>query len=119
MLVIEDDPALGALIAALCRLKQWNACCVTDGHAAIAALRRGNYDAIVLDLMLPRCNGFEVLAFLRAERPSLLKRVVVITAASQRTLEAFDRAPIAALIHKPFELSDFLAAVDSAVSVEK
>ena len=71
------------------------------GVAAIASLRRTRYEAVVLDLMLPRCNGFEVLAYMRAERPAMLKRVVVITAAT------------------PMAIEDLQMAIESALSVEE
>ena len=119
ILIIEDDAAIAVLVTAICSHKRWNCVTVSDGLAGIAELRRRSYDAIVLDLMLPRSNGFEVIAFLRAERPQLLKRVVIITAASPKTLEAFDASRVRALLTKPFDMTEFLAALDAAVSVEQ
>lgn len=119
ILIIEDDAAIAVLVTAICSHKRWNCVTVSDGTAGIAELRRKNYDAIVLDLMLPRQNGFEVIAYLRAERPQLLKRVVIITAASPKTLEAFDATRVGALLQKPFDMAEFLAALDAAVSVEQ
>src|ERR671928_165571 len=90
VLLIDDDPTVRSLLAAIMNrdgVAHEDAC---DGAAAIALLRRSDYDAVVLDLMLPELNGFEILRFLKAERPHLLPRVVIITAASESTLRHFD-----------------------------
>lgn len=119
VLIVENDPSIATLIASICKYRGWNCESVPDGDAAVARLRRNRYSAIVLDLMLPRRNGFEVLAFLRAERRAPLKRVVVITAAEPRTLQAFDSSEIGAMLRKPFEIDDLQIAIEGALSVEE
>jgi len=107
------------LIASICKYRGWDCDTVPDGLAAISMLRRGRYGAIVLDLMLPQCNGFEVLAYLRGERRAFLKRVIVITSAAPSTLDAFDASALGALIRKPFEISDLQDAIEKALSIEE
>ena len=54
--------------------------CAGDGATAIAALANADFDAIILDLIMPDVDGFTVLERLRATKPHLLHRVIVTTA---------------------------------------
>src|ERR1051326_3582606 len=117
ILIVEDDPSIATLVSSICKHRGWDCHMVSDGDAAMGLLRRHRYEAIVLDLMMPRANGFEVIAFLRAEQPAMLPRVVVITAASATTLASFNEKQVGALLHKPFELVDLQEALDRAVSI--
>ena len=112
VILIDDDPAVRGLLAAVLSRDGIPSEPVHDGVEAIARLRHRDYDAIILDLMLPELNGFEVLRFLKAERAHLLSRVVVITAAAEATLRHFDdRKHIAAMLRKPFDIADLSAAI--------
>ena len=115
VLLVDDDPSVRGLLGAIMMrdgLTHESAC---DGDEAIGRLRRNDYDAIVLDLLLPARNGFEVLRFLKAERPHLLPRVVVITAAAEATLREFnERHRVAAVLRKPFDIDELSAAVRRA-----
>jgi DNA-binding response OmpR family regulator len=115
VLLIDDDPCVRSLLGALMArdgLAHETAC---DGAEAIARLRRRDYGAVVLDLILPKRNGFEVLGFLKAERPHMLERVVVITAATESTLRDFDdRRHVAAMLRKPFDIIELRDAVRRA-----
>lgn len=79
---------------------------------ALARLGRESFDAIVLDLMLPKVNGFEVIRELKAVKPSVLERTVVLTAAGHRTLRDVDDGRLArCVMTKPFGLEAFVTAV--------
>ena len=112
VLVVDDDPVIRTLILALLERKGHPAEAAFDGDDAIARLRRKKYDALVLDLMLPGHNGFDVLQYLRAEKPEALQRTVVVTAASESTLRYFDEKTVHALIRKPFDIDELAHAVD-------
>lgn len=116
VLLVDDDPAVRSLLAAILTRDGLPHEPAADGAEAIARLRRRDYDAVILDLMLPERNGFEVLRFLKAERPHLLERVIVITAASGSTLRHFsDRALLFDLIQKPFDVVDLSDTVRACV----
>src|SRR5262249_32215844 len=58
----------------------WRAATASDGEAALAAIRREKPAAVVLDLMMPKVDGFEVLRTLRATPATRDLPVVVVTA---------------------------------------
>jgi two-component system OmpR family response regulator len=67
LLVVEDDTTLRELLAASLRLAGFTVSPVTTGSEALDAVRRGRPDLIVLDVMLPDFDGFEVVRRLRGE----------------------------------------------------
>lgn len=65
ILIIDDDQELCALLADFLELEGFSSSAVHDGAEAVAHCRLHNYDAIVLDVMLPSLQGLEVLRKLR------------------------------------------------------
>ncbi|MDQ3283072.1 MAG: response regulator [Acidobacteriota bacterium] len=116
VLIVEDDPAIRTLLETLL-LRSGYACDLSpDGDDAVRRLRRANYDAILLDLMLPGQFGFDIIRFLNAERPAMSPRVIVITAASQVTLRDFDESQVHTVMRKPFDVSTLLGHVSACAS---
>ncbi|MER7175480.1 response regulator transcription factor [Streptomyces mesophilus] len=66
LLVVEDDPTLRELLSASLRLTGFEVRAVTTGGEALSAVRQDRPDLIVLDVMLPDFDGFEVVRRLRA-----------------------------------------------------
>ena len=65
ILIIDDDKELCNLLAEFLGLEGFTVDCVHDGADSIELCRRETFDAIVLDVMLPRVQGFDVLRRLR------------------------------------------------------
>lgn len=77
LLVIEDDPLLLRSLAAALREEQFAVDTAADGADGLTKALDTSYDAIVLDVMLPRLDGWEVLARLR---PQCATPVLMLTA---------------------------------------
>lgn len=108
ILVIEDEPKMTALLARALTEEGHTVDTVADGRHAVAAVDGGDYDAVVLDVMLPGIDGFEVCARLRRQR--VWTPVLMLTARGAVT----DR--IAGLdggaddyLTKPFNLDELFA----------
>jgi len=67
VLVVEDEVRLAAALAAGLRAETFDVDVVHDGQDALWRAREGRYDAIVLDLLLPTANGWDVCETLRRE----------------------------------------------------
>src|SRR5205807_9296167 len=89
VLVIDDDQALRGFFTALLSKNGFNVDCAADGRVAYDQLTHHNYAVILLDLMMPNVNGFELLERMQRDSPALLDRVIVMTGASQRSIEKF------------------------------
>jgi DNA-binding response OmpR family regulator len=68
ILVVEDEPTLNRLIADTLRLAHYAVDACPDGEDALAHMACAEYDAVVLDIMLPKVDGLTVLRRLRAGR---------------------------------------------------
>ena len=68
LLVVEDEARLAAALAEGLRAETFDVDVVHDGGDGLWRAREGRYDAIVLDLLLPTVNGWEVCETLRRER---------------------------------------------------
>jgi two-component system copper resistance phosphate regulon response regulator CusR len=108
ILVAEDDTALNALVVAWLRKGGLQAESVFDGEAAIEQLRITDYAAILLDIMMPRATGFDVIEFVKAERPEMLGRIVVMTAGGESIVARLRADSIYRLLEKPFDLREVL-----------
>ena len=111
VIVVDDDPGLRTLFIAILERKGFTVDVAPDGRAAYDRISRTPYSAIVLDLMMPDVNGFELLERLARECPSLLPRVIVMTGASRRVVQTLDTSSIWGLIRKPFDIDELVTAV--------
>jgi len=107
-LVVDDDPALQGLFLTLLARHGFAVDCAPNGRVAFDYLKRGNYSVILLDLMMPDVNGLELLDRLGRESPALLRRVVVMTGASQTLIDEIDMKRIWGLIRKPFDINELI-----------
>jgi CheY-like chemotaxis protein len=113
LLIVDDDDAIRKLLTVIFeRRGDFAVECVADGAAAVELLRRQHFDIILLDLMLPLKNGFEVIREMKSFSPPILLRTIVVTAASQATLRDFEDAKLLrGLVRKPFDLPDLISEV--------
>jgi DNA-binding response OmpR family regulator len=77
VLIAEDDPALGNLLARTMQAEEYSVTLVADGEAALTAWQEAQYALLLLDLNLPRKDGLEVL---RAIRNTSDAAVLILTA---------------------------------------
>ena len=65
ILLAEDERSLSRAVTALLERSHYAVDAVYDGHEALDYLESGNYDALILDIMMPKMSGLEVLRSLR------------------------------------------------------
>lgn len=114
VLIVDDDAPIRQLVGTVLRREGYAVDLAHDGQEAIDALRVSRYDAIVLDLMMPRVSGYEVLDFIQREQAES-RCVVVVSAAASQDIDKADRSVVRALIRKPFELRELIEAVRSCI----
>jgi CheY-like chemotaxis protein len=111
ILVVEDDPALRTLFLALLERQGFEVESVTDGSQALDRLERKSYTVLLLDLMMPVVNGFDVLKHFSESQPWLLRQTIVTTGVSQRELAKIDSGSVFAVLRKPFDIDSLVATV--------
>jgi DNA-binding response OmpR family regulator len=80
VLLVEDDSRLGAMVAEYLGRHDLDVTVVPDGERGLAALRRGRFDVVLLDVMLPGLDGFEVCRRIRAAPEWAALPVLMLTA---------------------------------------
>ena len=81
ILLAEDERSLSRAVVALLEKHNYSADVVYDGEEALDYLEAGNYDALILDIMMPKLDGLEVLRRLRAAGNPI--PVLLLTARSE------------------------------------
>lgn len=109
VLIVEDEPDVLLLLENRVRAAGHDVESATDGETAIEMLAERRPTVIVLDWMMPRVSGIEVLERLRTDDPDHAVRVLMLTAKSQQS--DIDRAYAAGAddyIVKPFSSRDLI-----------
>ena len=117
MLVVEDDTALGEVVVSALRDEGLDARLAKDGDEAMRLVDASEPAAIILDLMMPKRDGFSVLRELRADGRIAKVPVIVVTAIFGLSERMYATELGAAdYVTKPFELHDLVARVRALVS---
>jgi CheY-like chemotaxis protein len=109
VLVIEDDVPIQRLLVHIVDRMGYSSATAEDGVEGLLHIRRRDPRVVVLDLLLPRANGFEVLRHLHSTSPKLLERIIIVTVASESTYAAcLEIGMTRGVIRKPIDI-DMLA----------
>jgi phosphoserine phosphatase RsbU/P len=111
VLLADDDHAIRQLVTTIMRRERLQIDAAVDGMEAIELLKRYEYAVILLDLMMPRVDGFGVIDYLAKHPPTFKPVVLVITAYADQKFKEVDPDIVAGVIRKPFEVSDLGALV--------
>jgi CheY-like chemotaxis protein len=87
-LVVEDEAVTRTLLAQLLQALDCDVDVAVDGKEALALLLVRDYDVVLLDIMLPKMSGIEVMEVLRRERPRMLGCVIVVTGLDVREIRS-------------------------------
>jgi DNA-binding response OmpR family regulator len=101
-LVVDDDDAIRALVTTVLRRRGLAVDTARHGAEAMERLAGRRYGLVILDLMMPRVSGYEVLDQLGTFAPSVRPLVLVLTAGLEP--KAFDPDIVIGTIHKPFDI---------------
>jgi two-component system response regulator QseB len=114
VLVVEDDPMIGRAVSDGLQGEGHAVDLVHDGAAAELALLHGPYDLAVLDLGLPRKDGFDVLKALRRARVDVPVMIITARDAVADRIAGLDHGADDYMV-KPFDLDEFLARARAVV----
>ena len=110
VLIADDEPEMTAVLEALLRRENYSVDVVHDGRDALDYGLADNYDCLVLDIMMPKLDGLQVVSALRAQNVST--PVLLLTARGQveDKITGLDCGADDYLA-KPFHNGEFLARV--------
>jgi DNA-binding NtrC family response regulator len=115
LLVVDDEEALRTVLSSELTTEGYDVRAAADGQEAISELEKGAFDLILLDIKMPRMNGFEVLKYVKEKHPRT--KVVMLTgfadlknALESKKLGAED------FVSKPYDLVDLLTTIERVLN---
>jgi CheY-like chemotaxis protein len=116
VLIADDDQAIRQLVGTILHREGLEVDSAADGQEAIEKLQAHEYAVVLLDLMMPRVDGFGVAAYLKEHPPANKPVVLVISAYADQQFKDVDPDVVAGVLRKPFEIADLGSLVRLCVS---
>ena len=114
ILVVEDEKDLNNIITKHLKKNNFSVDSVFNGEEALEYLDYGTYDLIVLDIMLPKVNGYEVIKKLRENKNETAVLMLTARDSIEDKIKGLDLGADDYLI-KPFDFGEFLARIRALI----
>jgi DNA-binding response OmpR family regulator len=113
VLVIEDDPAQRRLLERMLGARDFRVLTAADGEAGVEIAAASHPDLIVLDVMMPRLNGYQACRALKGNLGTAAIPIIMLTTKDQPA-DAFWASEVGAdlFLHKPIDLPLLFAEID-------
>ena len=114
ILVVEDEKDLNNIITKHLKKNNFSVDSVFNGEEALEYLDYGTYDLIILDIMLPKVNGYEVIKKLRENKNEIAVLMLTARDSIEDKIKGLDLGADDYLI-KPFDFGELLARIRALV----
>ncbi len=116
VLIVEDEPHILLSLEVLLDRAGYDTASATDGEAGLSLIRRLRPDVILLDIMMPERNGYEVCRAVKSD-PELRSIPVIMLTAKAQEVEVLKGLALgaSAYVAKPFGNAEVLEAVRAAL----
>ena len=114
ILIIEDEYSLADAVAETLKNENFNVCIKTNGEDGEDEALTENYDLILLDVMLPKKNGFEILRYLKQEK---IKTPIIMLTAKSEIDDKLNGLENGAddYVTKPFSMRELMARIKAVL----
>ena len=110
-LVVDDDAPIRQMLAKVVERQDFAVDTAKDGEEAIDRLDQDGYSLILLDLMMPRVDGFKVLQHIQDEYPAKLSCTIIASAMPESEVKRRFPKPVYKIHTKPFDMQALLADI--------
>jgi DNA-binding response OmpR family regulator len=107
-LLVDDDDPIRSMLAKIMERLDIDVDTARDGGEAIAMMDRNRYDCVVLDLMMPRIDGYAVMRHMREHHPHLLRHTIIASAVPEQEIIRRVTDSVFRIHPKPFEIVSLL-----------
>ena len=110
ILIVEDEPNISDFVKGELEYEGYNVCIKEDGREGLEEALKNEYDLIILDVMLPSMNGFEICRRLKREK----QFPIIMLSAKDSVIDKVNGLQIGAedYIAKPFAIEELLARIE-------
>jgi len=120
ILVTEDSPTILGLVSESLKEKGYDVITAQDGQEAFEKARRENPDLIVLDIMLPKIDGYKVCGMLKHDENYAKIPIILLTArAGEKDKKMGEEVKADAYLVKPFNPEELLAKIKELLEKRK
>lgn len=109
LLIVDDDKAVQRLLARVAERAGFDVDTAKDGVQAMEMLEKKQYDIAIIDLMMPRMSGYELVQKISTLNPRPV--VLVATALMNGDVASLDDSMVRRVIKKPFDINAVAAAL--------
>lgn len=118
ILVVDDDGAVSKVVSKALKSKGFKVDTAKDGVTAYEKLKKHRYKCMVLDMIMPRISGAELLLLMQMDEMSV--PTVIITAFQDYSADELrEFTNVVKVVHKPFMVDDIINAVNMCVGNPK
>lgn len=114
-LVVDDDDPIRAMLAKVVERQNLIVDTARDGVEAIERIDQDGYTLILLDLMMPRIDGYGVLQHLQAHHPDKLYCTIIASAVPESEILRKFEMPVFRIHAKPFDMAKLIADIRECV----
>jgi DNA-binding response OmpR family regulator len=112
VLVVDDDDVIRQLITVNLELEGFEVITATDGQDALDKVKEARPDVVTLDVMMPRVDGWEAAARLRADPETAHVKLILVSARAQEAdVQRGSRIGVDAYLTKPFDPDELIDTV--------
>ena len=110
ILVVDDDEQLRTTLCEQLLSEGYTVTMADDGEKALATIKEKNVDVAVVDVKMPKVNGFEVLEFVKKNYPNI--KIIMLTAyADLRNVNKCKELGADDVIEKPYDIGDLFDSI--------
>jgi DNA-binding response OmpR family regulator len=113
VLVVEDEPAIRGLLSLTLEAEHYDVTTAEDGAQALDQVHRQKPDAILLDLMLPNVDGWQVIEVL--DHDTQAAHIPIITMSAVGRWDAVGERGVKAYLSKPFDIETLLVVLEDVL----
>ena len=114
-LVVDDDDPIRTMLAKVVERQNLQVDTARDGVEAIERIDQDGYSVILLDLMMPRIDGYGVLRHLQEHHPDMLECTIIASAVPESEILRSFRLPVYRIHPKPFDMARLIADIHHCV----
>ena len=115
-LIVDDDDPIRTMLAKVVERQDLEVHTARDGEEAIQRIDKNGYSVILLDLMMPRVDGYGVLKHMQQHHPEKLGCTIIASAVPESEILKRFNAPVYRIHAKPFDMAQLIADIRHCTS---
>jgi DNA-binding NtrC family response regulator len=115
LLIVDDEDSLRSILSSELSGAGYDVSTASDGEDGISAVKNARFDLVLLDIKMPKLDGFEVLKYIKKDHPGV--KVIMLTGfADLKNAIESKRHGAEDFVSKPYDLVDLLTTIERVLN---